>query len=336
MNRVRISRSVLFLFASMVLVIVSGCNGSPFSSVNTSMSQFDSKLTDIGFRNNAALFSPDILSIPGDSLRFKIDVTPKNTFTGEPFRTVRLGNKDIGFQTLVQSTPAIWLALLSKDGYYFHSQGPLTWTPEELRLPDASERDYYKIQSMRERRVKHVQMFVPSSDKAAIALLQDSNKLTAELQQKQWKYLITGDWLLGEDLPEEADEEYIRNEFEKLFNKYFKLMIVDSDGLQKLMYPDGDTQLISTWSGKGKFTTPTFTVTYDRLNTSWIGNPLGQFEYNLYDVDGRFIGGTKISAEPDKKHASGQPVQPGKSYYIEIITPEDMQWTFWLEETNLP
>lgn len=336
MKRIRKLRYFVLLSALLALAIVSGCSGSTFPPGGKSISQFDIKLTDIGFRHNTALFSPDILSIPGESLRFKVDVTPKDTFTGEPFRTVELGNKDIGFQTLVQSTPAVWLALLSKDGYYFHSQGPLTWTPEELQLPDASERDYYKIQSMKERRVKHVQMFVPSSDKAAIALLQDSNKLAAELQQKQWKYLITGDWLLGEDLPKEADEEYIRSEFEKLFNKYFRLIIVDSDGLQKLKYPDGDTKLISTWSGKGKFISPTFTVTYDRLKTSWIGNPLGQFEYNLYDVDGKFIGGTRISAEPDKKHASGQTVQPGESYYIEIIAPQEMQWTFWLEETNLP
>lgn len=49
----------------------------------------------------------------------KVDVTAKDTFTGEPFRTVQLG--------------------------FGHRK--------ELQLPDASERDYYKIQSMKEHRV---------------------------------------------------------------------------------------------------------------------------------------------------------------------------------------
>jgi hypothetical protein len=329
-------RYYFFLFTSILLMTVTGCNGT-FLPANKNLSQFDIKLTDIGFRNNTALFSSDILSISGQNLRFKVDITPKDSFKGEPFRTVELGNKDIGFQTLVQSTPAVWLALLSKDGYYFHSQGPLTWTPEELQLPDASERDYYKIQSMKERRVKHVEMFVPSSDKAAIALLQDSNKLAAELQQEQWKYLVTGDWLLGEDLPKEADEEYIRSEFEKLFNKYFKLIVVDSDGLQELKYPDGDTKLISTWSGNGTFTSPAFTPTLDRVNISGIVNSGGPCEYKLCTVDGKLIRGYEGSIKSDKKQTlTTAPVQPGESYYFEIVIPQETQWTIWVEETNLP
>ena len=87
---------------------------------------------------------------------------------------------------------------------------------------------------MKERRVKHVTIYVPSSDKATVALLQDSNELAAELQQKQWKWLMSGDWLFGEDLPKEADEEYIRSRFEQLFNQYFKLVIVEKEQLLKL------------------------------------------------------------------------------------------------------
>jgi hypothetical protein len=336
MKGLRKLRYSVLLLASVTLAIVSGCSGPTFFPAGKSMSQFDIKLIDIGFGHNTDLFSPDILSIPGDKLLFRVDITPKDVFTGEPFETIKLGNKDIGYQTLVLSTPAVWLVLLSKDGYFFSSEGPLRWTPEELQLPDASERDYYKIQSMRERRVKHVTLSAPSSDKAVVALLKDSNELASELWKGQWRELIKGDWLLGEDLPKEFDEEYIRGKFEALFNRHFRLVIVDSDGLQKLKYPDRQTKLIATWSGKGRFTTPTFTVTYDRLKTSWVGNPPGQFEYNLYDVEGKYMGGTRTGAEPDKKHESGQPVQPGKSYYIEIITPQEMQWTFWLEETNLP
>jgi hypothetical protein len=233
MKRLRLGYFLL-LFASLTLMTLSGCSGFTFSPASKSMSQFDVKLMDIGFKRNTTLFSQDALTISGERLLFKVDVTPRDTFTGEPFRTAQLGNKDTGFQTLVQSTPAIWLALLSKDGYFFSAQGPLNWTPEELQLPDTSERDYYKIQSKKERRVKHVTIYVPSSDKATVALLQDSNKLAAELQQKQWKWLMSGDWLFGEGLPKEADEEYIRSRFEELFNRYFKLVIVEKEQLLKL------------------------------------------------------------------------------------------------------
>lgn len=336
MNRGKYFKYFLFLFASLALVTLPGCDGSTFTPANINLSQFDVKLTDIGFRRNSALFSQDTLSISGESLLFRVDVTAKDSFTGEPFKTRQVGNKDIGIQTFVQSTPAVWLALLSRDGYYFSSHGPLTWTPEELRLPDSSERDYYKIQSMKENRVKHVTIYVPSSDKAVVALLQDSNKLAAELQQQQWKYFISGDWLYGEDLPKESDAEYIRDKFEELFNRYFKLVIVDSDGLQKLMYPDGTTKFIDAWSGKGKFTTPLFTVSYDRIKTTAVVKTTGRFQYYLYDVNGAKLSGSEMTYQPDKTYPGSMSVKPGKSYYIEITAPAEMQWTFRLEETNLP
>lgn len=325
---------LILLIIALLASAVAACDEFNLTSNRKISSQFDTKLTDIGFRNSGIIYG-DVLSISGDNLLFRVDITPKDVFTGEPFEKIELGNKDIGYQTLIQSTPTVWLVLLSKDGYYFNSS-LLRWTPEELQLPDESERDYYKIQSMMKRRTKSIRITAPSSDKVVVALLQDSNELMRELQKQQWKWLIGGEWLLGEEPPKESDEEYIRSKFEELFNRHFRLMIVDFDGLQKLKYPDGKTKLIATWSEKGKFTTPTFTVTYDRVKTSWIGNPLGQFEYNLYSVDGKYIGGHKTSAEPDKKRESSKPVEPGKSYYIEIITPEEMQWTFWLEETNLP
>lgn len=191
-------------------------------------SQFDTKLTDIGFRSSGIIYG-DVLSISGDKLMFRVDVIPKDSFTGEPFNTVELGNKDIGFKTFVQSTPWVYVILLSRDGHYFSSHGPLIWTPEELQLPDESERDYYKTQSMMKRRIKSVTLSAPSSDKAVVALLQDSNELTRELQKKQWKWLIGGEWLLGEDLPKESDEEYIRSKFEELFNRHFKLVVVEKE-----------------------------------------------------------------------------------------------------------
>ncbi len=332
MKQVRLSALAL---GSSVMITLSGCVTSSFLSGGT-MTQFEVKLVDIGFSNNTALFSPDTLSISGDKLRFMVDITPKESFSGEPFRTIQIGTKNTGYQTLVQSTPIVWLVLLSRDGYFFGSEGPLTWTPEELRLPVPSERDYYKIQSMKEQREKQLRPYVSSSDKGAVALLKDSNQLMAELRRKQWKWMVSGDWLLGGDLPAEANGEYIRGRFEQLFNRYFKLVIVDTEGLQRLQYPDAKTKLIATWSGKGKFTTPKFTAKYNRIVTSWTGNPVGQLEYTLYSIDGRFIGRAGNIAEQNQKHGSGQPVQPGQSYYIEITTPQEMEWTFWLEETNLP
>lgn len=225
---------ITLLLSLITLTTVLGCSGCSLASDGTSINQFDIKLTDIGFTQNNDLFSPDILSISGNQLLFQVDVTPKDTFTGEPFRTIELGNQDIGYETVIQSTPAVWLVLLSKDGYYFCDNGPLTWTPEELQLPDASERDYYKIQGMKKGRVKHVTLGVSSSDKAVVALLEDSNELARELYQGQWRALIRGDWLFGEDLPKEFDEEYIRSKFEDLFCRHFKLLVVEVDGLQKL------------------------------------------------------------------------------------------------------
>jgi len=169
MRRLRRLRYFRLLFALVALATISGCGRTTSSAPVKGMSQFDIRLTDIGFGHNTALLSPDTLYVPGERLPFRVDVSPKDTFTGQPFRTVQLGNRDIGYQTLVQSTPAVWLALLSRDGYFFSSAGPLTWTPEELQLPDALERDYYKIQSIKERRVKHVTIYAPSSDKATLA-----------------------------------------------------------------------------------------------------------------------------------------------------------------------
>ena len=191
-------------------------------------SQFDTKLTEIGFKSGGISFfgliiGGDTLSIPRDNLLFRIDVIPKDSFTGEPFNTGELGNKDIGFETFVQSTPWVYVILLSRDGHYFSSHGPLTWTPEELQLPDKSERDYYKSQSMRERRIKTVTLSAPSSDTAVVALLQDSKALMKELEQEQWEGLVSG------DLFSEVPGEQIWRKFEGLFNRYFRVVIVDKE-----------------------------------------------------------------------------------------------------------
>lgn len=195
-------------------------------------SKFDVELTEIGFKSSGIavggmVIGADTLSIPGDSLRFGVDIIPKDSFTGEPFNTVELGNKDIGFKTFVQSTPWVYVVLLSRDGYYFSSHGPLTWTPEELQLPDESERDYYKSQSMMKRRTKSVILTAPSSDKAVVALLQDSNELMKKLEREQWERVAKGDWFSEKSVP-------TWSKLKDLFNKYFKVVIVEKEQWLKL------------------------------------------------------------------------------------------------------
>ena len=190
-------------------------------------SKFDVELTEIGFKSSGIavggmVIGADTLSIPGDRLRFGVDIIPKDSFTGEPFNTVELGNKDTGFKTFVQSTPWVYVVLLSRDGYYFSSHGPLTWTPEELQLPDESERDYYKSQSMMKRRTKSVILGAPSSDKAVVALLQDSNELMKKLEREQWERVAKGDWFSEKNMS-------TWNKLKNLFNKYFKVVIVEKD-----------------------------------------------------------------------------------------------------------
>ena len=223
------------IIVMIVLPILSGtsCAGiKSFVSSRDVASKFDIKLTDIGFRTSAVaiagiVIGADTLSIPEDRLSFSVDVIPKDSFTGEPFSVSELGNKDIGFKTVVESRPYIYLAIFSRDGHYFHATGPLIWTKDELELPDSSERDYYKTQSMINRRVKHVTISVPSSDKAVVSLLHDSNELMRKLELKQWEAIAKGDWFSEESSP-------VRDKMEDLFNRYFKLTVIDKDEWRKL------------------------------------------------------------------------------------------------------
>ena len=65
-------------------------------------------------------------------------------------------------------------------------------------------------------------------------MLQDSNELARELYKGEWRFLISGKWLFGDDLPKECDYEHIRSRFEDLFNRYFVLRLVDKGGLERL------------------------------------------------------------------------------------------------------
>ncbi len=231
-----------------------------------------------------------------------------------------------------------FVALLSQDGHFFYST-VIKWSADDFRGAKADERNFWKIQEAEERAIKRITLEAPANDKDMVALKTAYNAMKEEgiekHQRKLQEYLQKGDLVsfakLGEN-PWEPSTADING----VCNRYIQVKVVDKGGLLKLQYPQGETKLIATWSGKGSFTSPTFTVIYDRLKTSWVGTPSGQFEYKLYTADGKFTYGTRLSAEPDKKHGGGGTVRPGSSYYIEIIAPVDMQWTFWLEETNLP
>lgn len=258
-------------------------------------------------------------------------------FTSRPSEEYVLFYIDVTPGYLLADSP-YFVALLSKDGYFFDSN-VIKWSTEDLRGAEQDERNYWKIQEAEERLIKHERLGAPANDKDIVLLQKAYNSMVEEgterYQRKLQDYLQKGDMV---SFLKEGDNpwEPTKADINRVCSRYIKVMVVDKEGLMKLKYPEGETKLIATYSGKGSFTTPTFTVTYDRLKTSWIGTPSGQFEYKLYTEDGARVGALRGSAEPDRKIHSGDQVKPGHRYYIEIIAPEEMQWTFWVEETNLP
>lgn len=258
-------------------------------------------------------------------------------FTSSPNETYVIFYIDVTPKYLLADT-SYFVVLLSKDEHFFDSNA-ISWNTEDLRGADKDERNYWKIREAEERLIKHEKLGAPANDKDIVALQKAYNAMVEEGEERYARelqdYLKEGDLVsFGKAIdnpwkPSKAD-------INRVCNKYIKVRVVDKEGLMKLKYPEGETKLIGTWSGKGPFTTPLFTVSYDRLKTSWIGTPSGRFEYVLYREDDAKSGSTSMSAYPDRKIHSGQSVKSGNRYYIEIMAPVDMQWTFWVEETNLP
>jgi hypothetical protein len=226
----------VFLITVMIMIPIltsTSCAGiNSFVSSGNVASKFDVKLADIGFKSSAVsiaglVIGADTLTIPGDNLNFSVDVVPKYSFTGEPFSVSELGNKDIGFKTVTESRPYIYLAIFSRDGYYFHATGPLIWTKDQLELPDNSERDYYKTQSIINKRGKHVIISVPSSDKAVVSLLHACNELMKKMELQQWNAVAKGDWFSEGGSP-------VWDKMQDLFNKYFTLKVIDKDEWRNL------------------------------------------------------------------------------------------------------
>lgn len=258
-------------------------------------------------------------------------------FTSHPSETYVTFYIDVTPTHLLADTP-YFVVLLAKDDYFFDSN-VISWSTEDLRGAEQDERNYWKIREAEERLIKHVTLGAPANDKDIVALQKAYNAMvkegTEKYQRKLQDYIQKGDMVsFGEAIENPWGPSKV--DINRVCNKYIGVTVVDKDGLIKLQYPEGETKLIGTWAGQGSFTTPVFTVSYDRLKTSWIGTPSGRFEYVLYNEDGTKSGSTSMSAYPDRKSHSGGSVRSGNRYYIQITAPEEMQWTFWVEETNLP
>jgi len=258
-------------------------------------------------------------------------------FASKPNEINALFYVDVKPSYISADTP-YFVVLLSKDGYYFDSN-VIKWSIEDLRGAEQDERNYWKIKGAEERLIKHVTLGAPADDKDIVALQIEYKAMVEEGEERYARELQEclqkGDLVsFGKAIdnpwkPSKAD-------INRVCNKYIKVKVVDKERLMKLKYPQQELMPIATYSGKGSFTTPTFTVSYHRLKTSWVGTPSGWWKYHFYAEGGMLIGTCTGAVQPDKKEHSGHMVEPGNRYYIEIIAPEGMEWTFWLEETDLP
>ena len=217
---------------SSLLVVLTGCESLPSgSSVNSR--QFDVEIVSAKFEQAtptlANMFDPSVkLNVPHQGLPIAVSVTPKSSFTGEPFLTKRVEGKEF-----TQSQP-IWVLLYAKDGYLFGWQGPVTWTPNELRPPDTAERDYYYLQALSEQKTKTVTFWVSGSDKAVVALKDDIETYLTDLKQEDARRWISGDWLSGDQSMSERIAR-INEETLKMVNQHFRAEIADKNRVAQLL-----------------------------------------------------------------------------------------------------
>jgi hypothetical protein len=171
------------------------------------------------------------VSVPSGGLPITIIVTPKKSFSGEPFT-----ERQVGGNLITQSQP-VWVLLYSQDGYLFGWNGPLTWTKDELQVKDISnERNYNVIQDTQSRSPRTVTFYINSSDKDAVAL-QDATEqyLKGLLTSERYLYFnrISGDF--GEWLGTTDSVDKINSDTTKMTNQYFKVSVVGKDKIEELM-----------------------------------------------------------------------------------------------------
>jgi len=218
--------TILFFLVLIIICLCVGCN--ELNIFNNVGDQFEIKIIDIGFKRNTSLnaifdsTAPRVV-VPGNYLSVKVNVIPKPSFTGEPFNISSIRGTNIE-----TSSPLVWLAVLSKDGYFFGATGPLTWTRSELVLPSESERNYYYAEALREQRIKGIVVkYIPSTDRDVVALTNDVSAYIDDIDRETWGWILEGDWLFGGNPPIDATQ--MENEIESMFYRYFTLRVVTKD-----------------------------------------------------------------------------------------------------------
>lgn len=297
-----------FMVFVLILFLLAGCD--VISNVGTSqIAGVTAEVTNILFSSNPK----------ATHVVFDVEVTP-----------------GVG----AKADTAYYVCLLSRDGYYFELQNQIVkWNEEELQGPDKDERDYNKIKQAEERKIKRFKLGAPLSDKDIVALNEDCKAEAERISEKYARELQSA--LQAGDLVElfkiaGKSPEMSRSDINKIFNRHLKLVVTDKEGFIKIRYPNGETVLISEYSGKGSFQTPNFTPKYERLKITLLSPIGGQGEQGLYYTDGRFKMKGSLNVKPNNEGKGWSiDVEPGKEYYYSFTVPDSMTWQLKIEESNM-
>ena len=175
----------------------------------------------------------DYFPTPANSLSSQFDIEITNIWSTTSFLITEV---TINPKATYNGTTTIYLALFSKDGYYFGKAGAYTWTPQQLQLADSSERDINIINAMEKQRIRQIQLHIPISDKDAVACLADINKYEAELKHKAVDFLANAPMedVASGKLPKELGDEAKMDNYRKIFNRYFTIKIVTEEEAMEL------------------------------------------------------------------------------------------------------
>jgi len=302
-----VKRLVFFLVFLTLLIPLVGCDA--IGSVGTSpMTAIKAEVTNILFSSNPK----------ATHVVFDVEVKPNGAKAGVTY----------------------YVCLLSRDGYYFELQNKLVrWTEEELQGPDKDERDYNKIKQAEERQIKRFKLGAPLNDKAIAALNEDC-KLEAERIAEEYARELQSAIKAGDlvELFKVAGKgpEVSREEINRIFDRHLKLVVTDKEGFIKIKYPDGETDLLAVYSGKGSFKTPNFTPKYERLKIALLSPTGCRGEGGVYHADGKGVAWGTLTVKPNNEgRTSSVKAKPGKEYYYSFTVPDDMTWELTIEASNM-
>jgi len=199
---------MILLSVTLLLTSLTGCayvdkaRQSVSEAIKPSISsQFDVEVINIA--TYKAIKQPDNPNTAWRQALFvQVSITPKNSYAG--------------------GTPICLAYFAKKDNHYFGHTAVITWTQDQLRLPDPSERDLNKINAMEQQRTKITEAVFPLSDIDVDAFLDDLNVFDSILFQNRTWY-DTSDII--HKLSGGADMDNIRS----IFNRYFTLKIVTQE-----------------------------------------------------------------------------------------------------------